>query len=157
MQQFLSDHHNELKILPLIETIKESKVPSNKCNFSSSFAQFSSFLYFFSLRRQSSIYQMTFQCPLWEFHLFFHSFIIHKTLYIQKYFLFHITRVMAQWQGSHLPHRRAGFNSPLRWLRLLFVSYLNSRHQWKNPKFHRYLYIKYICDVINQYLRDQGK
>ena len=35
-----------------------------------------------------------------------------------------------------------------------FVSYLNSRHQWKKPQIHRYLYIKNICDVITQYLGD---
>ena len=34
-----------------------------------------------------------------------------------------------------------------------FVSNLNSRHQWK---IHRYLYTKDICDVILQYLVDNG-
>ena len=112
------------------------------------------FLYFFPWR-QSSIYQMTVQCPLWEFHFFFHSFIIYKTIYIQKKFSFQNTRVGSSVARFWHATRETGVQFPVGAFKAFsFVSYLNSRHQWKNPKFHRYLYIKYICDVIIQYLGD---
>ena len=45
MQQFLSDHHNELRILPLIETIKGSNINIALSYHSTIIAQHQVFLF----------------------------------------------------------------------------------------------------------------
>ena len=62
--------------------------------------------------------------------------------------------LLAQWQDAGMPCGRPGFNSPRELTRLFHLSQISIVDI--SGRVHRYLYIKYICDVIIQYKGHNG-
>ena len=133
-------------ILPAI------KVPSNKCNFSSSFAQFSSFLYFFFsqevVQYLSNDLLVSFMGISPFLSLIYHT---QNTINTETFSISHHKSggLVARFSSAA---REGGVQFPA-WVVKAFIC-LISQQQTSVEKFHRYLYIKYICDVIIQYLGD---